>query len=201
MRTKLKLAGLGALVLATAPALTAHADAIWRHAYGPGGAVYTNPAYGHSRTDRRRFEDHGRFGDFRRHRRSMFGVIGGVYAGAAGAAPNDGYNNGDGGQPGDETAPGYAQPAPAYAPAPQAYSQTYSVPTVVYRPVTQTYTVPVRTYRIVQRTRYVPVTSYQAVTTNVQVPVTSYQTYQRTVQVPETVYRQVRKVCSCSYSE
>jgi hypothetical protein len=198
MRSILRLAGAGALVLASSLSLTLPASAGGHTGFRPAGSGFAHFSHGYGEHSFHNYSEHRRFGeDFGRHDRfSHPYVIGGVYGGG-------GYGDagGDYAQGVPEVGETLGAPAqPAYTPESE-YSRTYVVPTVVYHTMTQNYSVPVQTYRTETRVHYVPVTSYRAVTTEVQVPVTAYQTYQRTVQVPETVYRRVRKTCSCSYSQ
>ncbi|HLW92539.1 MAG TPA: hypothetical protein VKS78_14740, partial [Roseiarcus sp.] len=154
MRSIHRLAGAGALALASSLAFAVNAEAA-ASLVRPGA-----PGHGHMDHMAHGFapgrEDHRRFLEPR--------VIGGFYAGAAygaalgAAAPYDyaspdyGYSTG---YDTTEAAPatgGYAAPAysnapQAYSYAPQTYSHSYSVPTVVYQTVTRDYTIPVQTYR------------------------------------------------------
>jgi hypothetical protein len=197
MRSIIRLAGAGALVLASSLALTLPASAGEHMGVRPAGSGFAHSSHGYSEHSFHGYGEHRRFGeDYGRRDHFHPYVIGGVYGGA-------GYGDagGDYAQGVPEVGETLGAPAqPAYTPESE-YSRTYVVPTVVYHTMTQNYSVPVQTYRTETRVHYVPVTSYRAVTTEVQVPVTAYQTYQRTVQVPETVYRRVRKTCSCSYSQ
>jgi hypothetical protein len=202
MRSIPRLAGAGALFLASSLALTVSADAGGHMGFRPASPGFAHPSHGFSEHSFHSFGEHRHFGeDFGRHEHFFHSHATGGLIGALGFDTAGGYGE-DYAQGVPEVGETLGTPEQRiYAAEPQAYSRTFVVPTVVYHTVTQNYSVPVRTYRTETHVHYVPVTSYRAVTTEVQVPVTAYQTYQRTVQVPETVYRRVHKTCGCSYSD